>query len=75
MLTLESGSKSMVHNAHEGEEFGYMLSGGITLCIGLRRIKVKKGDSFYFRPTDQHWLENKGKLQAKLLWVSSPPSF
>ncbi len=75
MLTLEPGGRSMVHNAHEGEEFGHVLSGGITLCIGSRRLKVKKGDSFYYRPTDQHWLENTGKLQAKLLWVSSPPSF
>jgi transcriptional regulator with XRE-family HTH domain len=75
MLTLEPGGKSMVHNAHEGEEFGHVLAGWVTLCIGPRRLKVRKGDSFYYRPTDQHWLENNGKLQAKLLWVSSPPSF
>lgn len=75
MLTLDPDGKSMVHTAHEGEEFGHVLSGGVTLCIGLRRIKLKKGDSFYYRPTDQHWLENNGKLSAKLLWVSTPPSF
>lgn len=75
MLTLEPGGRSMVHNAHEGEEFGHVLAGGITVCIGSRRLKAKKGDSFYYRPTDQHWLENTGKLQARLLWVSSPPSF
>lgn len=75
MLTLVPGGKSANQNPHEGEEFGHVLSGTATLCIGNRRLKVKKGDSFYFKPTDQHWLENNGKLTAKLLWVSSPPSF
>ena len=75
MLTLDPGGKSPVQNPHEGEEFGYILSGAVTLCIGNRRLKVKKGDSFYYKPTEQHWLENNGKLTVKLLWISTPPSF
>jgi len=75
MLTLSPGGKSTAQNAHEGEEFGHVLAGGATLCIGARRLRIKKGDSFYFRPADQHWIENNGKLQTRILWVSSPPSF
>lgn len=75
LLTLEPGGKSPAQNAHEGEEFGFVLSGTATLRLGDRKYKVRKGDSFYFRPTDQHWLENNGKIVVKALWVSSPPSF
>ena len=75
LFTLEPGGKSVAQNAHEGEEFGYMLAGAVTLHLGERRLKIRKGDSFYFHPTDVHYLENSGKLPAKLLWVSTPPSF
>jgi len=75
LLTVEPGGKSEVQNPHEGEEFGHILAGTATLCIGNRRMKVRKGDSFYFKPTQQHWIENNGKLTTKLLWVASPPSF
>jgi mannose-6-phosphate isomerase-like protein (cupin superfamily) len=36
---------------------------------------VKKGGSFYFRPTRVHYLINPGKGEARILWVSTPPSF
>ncbi len=75
LLTLETGGKSPVQNPHEGEEFGYVLSGTLTLCLGEERHKVKKGDSFYFRPSGQHWLENNGKITVRVLWISTPPSF
>ncbi len=75
LLTLEPGGKSPVQNPHEGEEFGYVLSGTLTLCLGEERHKVKKGDSFYFRPSGQHWLENNGKITVRVLWISTPPSF
>ncbi|TLC97731.1 helix-turn-helix domain-containing protein [Robinsoniella peoriensis] len=74
-LTLEPGGSTYPDNPHEGEEFGYILQGNITLHIGKRIYKVKKGESFYFNPSQRHYIKNTGKSSAVLIWVSSPPSF
>ena len=60
---------------HEGEEFGFVLKGEIVLIIGKRRVKVKKGESFYFTANKVHQIINKGATPAEFIWVSSPPSF
>lgn len=75
LLSLAPGGQSEEDDPHEGEEFGYVLTGNVVLSLGTRSVKVKKGDSFYFRPSALHCLKNPGKLPAKVLWVSSPPSF
>ena len=51
------------------------LSGSVLLVLGEKRYRVKKGGSFYFRPTRLHYLANPGKAEARVLWVSTPPSF
>ena len=60
---------------HEGEEFGYILSGSVTIHLGKRAIRAKKGESFYFTPNSTHYLTASEKTGASLIWVSSPPSF
>lgn len=60
---------------HEGEEFGFVLKGEITLVLGKRKVKVKKGESFYFTANKVHQIINKGNETAEFIWVSSPPSF
>ena len=52
-----------------------VLGGQITIRIGDKTHKCKKGESFYFKPHAPHCLENHGKIVARVLWVSSPPSF
>ncbi len=74
-LSLAPGGSTYPDNPHEGEEFGYVLSGSITILLGKRSIKVKKGESFYFTPNTTHYLKASDKTGASLLWVSSPPSF
>ncbi len=75
LVTLISGGRTQEDDPHEGEEFGYVLTGGITLVIGDRKYRVKKGESFCFKPLSVHYLKNTGKTEAKLLWVATPPSF
>lgn len=75
LLTLDAGGSTYPDNPHEGEEFGYIISGSITLHIGNRSYKVKKGESFYFTATKQHYITAYEKNGATLLWVSTPPSF
>lgn len=73
MLTLEPDGETYPDNPHEGEEFGYVLQGSITIHIGTKAHRAKKGESFYFVPDKKHYLTSK--TGATLIWVSSPPSF
>ena len=73
LLTLEPGGSTYPDNPHEGEEFGYVLKGSVQLHVGNNIYKIKSGESFYFLPEKQHYLESRHG--ATILWVSSPPSF
>ena len=75
LLTLEPGGETYPDNPHEGEEFGYVLQGNISIHIGSKTYKAKKGESFYFTPNKNHYIAATGKTGATLLWVSTPPSF
>ncbi len=75
IIELVPEGKSYIDDPHEGEEFGYVLQGSITLHLGGKKYKVKKHESFYFKPNSLHFLSNNGKTNAKVLWVSSPPTF
>lgn len=75
LLTLDAGGSTYPDNPHEGEEFGYILNGSISLHIGNRTHKVRKGESFYFTANKQHFITASEKTGATLLWISTPPSF
>lgn len=60
---------------HEGEEFGYVISGRVWLHIGQAAYCVKKGEVFYFTSDKPHRLENRTNEKAVVLWVASPPTF
>jgi transcriptional regulator with XRE-family HTH domain len=75
MVTLEPGGSTYPDNPHEGEEFGYVLEGSIQIQLGNRRLKARKGESFLIHPNEPHCLVNTGRRLARILWVSSPPSF
>ena len=73
LLTLEAGGSTYPDTPHEGEEFGYVLSGSIEIHLGNKVYQAKKSESFYLTPSVKHYITSaKG---AKVLWVSSPPSF
>lgn len=73
LLTLQAGGSTYPDNPHEGEEFGYVLQGAVTIHIGSATHRAKKGESFYFVPSKKHYITSKSG--AVLLWVSTPPSF
>ena len=73
MLTLEPGGETYPDNPHEGEEFGYILQGTVSIHLGNKIYKAKKGESFYFVPDKKHYLTSRSG--AVIMWVSSPPSF
>ncbi|MDF2803446.1 MAG: hypothetical protein K0S61_3349 [Anaerocolumna sp.] len=75
LIDLEPGGSTYPDNPHEGEEFGYILNGSITLHIGNKTFKAKKGESFYFKAGKKHFITASEKQGASLLWISTPPSF
>lgn len=75
LIELEVGGRTKEDYPHEGEEFGYVLNGSIYLYIGDNKYKVRKDESFYFKANSNHFLENAGKSKARIIWVSTPPSF
>ena len=75
LVTLPAGGETVPDDPHEGEEFGYVLSGTLKVVIGDRTERVRKDESFYFAPTAPHKLVNAGKTVCKVLWVSTPPTF
>lgn len=75
ILRLAQGGKTFTDDPHEGEEFGYVLSGSVDLALGDETHRVKSGESFYFRANEPHSIANAGKSAAKVIWVSTPPSF
>ena len=72
-LTLEAGGSTCPDTPHEGEEFGYILQGTVSIHLGNKTYKAKKGESFYYTADKTHFLSSKSG--AVLIWVSSPPSF
>ncbi len=60
---------------HEGEEFGFVLKGTLTLVFEDRRYKVGEGESFYFQSHMPHDWINEGEEDVEVIWVISPPSF
>jgi transcriptional regulator with XRE-family HTH domain len=75
LLDLDVGEKTPEEEPHEGEEFGFVLSGSIELVLGGQSYKLKKGECFYFKATRKHYIANRRNSRAYILWVSSPPNF
>lgn len=75
LLTLQPGGSTWPHTPHEGDEFGYVLTGTIKLHLGDTQHRVRKGESFYYSPRQTHYIENTGTQPARVLWVAAPPTF
>ncbi len=75
MMELPSGGKSFEVASHTGEEFGYVVDGTITLIVGEKKYTVKKGETFYLRGKEFHYLSNNHKTMSRVLWISTPPLF
>ncbi len=75
LIELGEGGESWPLPPGEGEEFGYVLQGTVLLITGQKRLRVRAGCSFCLHPREEHSLRNAGRIRARVLWVSTPPSF
>ena len=57
-LTLQAGGSTCPDTPHEGEEFGYVLQGAVSIHLGNKTYKAKKGESFYYTADKTHFLSS-----------------
>ena len=75
LVSLKPGTESLQDEAHEGEEFGYLLEGTVELILDSTKYRLKKGDCFYFCADKTHSIQNVGQKTARILWIVTPPIF
>jgi transcriptional regulator with XRE-family HTH domain len=73
MIGLAPGEELPEEGPHNGEEFGYILSGVLTVKIGRKVYKVPPRHCFYFEADQTHQYVNRGKVVTNFLWITSPP--
>lgn len=73
LVTLDTGESLPVEEPHNGEEFGYVLSGQLVIKYGKKTFRLKKDDCFYFEADKTHQFSNLGKSRATFVWVMTPP--
>lgn len=75
LLTLQPHGKSHILPNHPGEEFGYVLKGSVTLVRENKKYKLKAQETFYLDGKKSHYLYNHTSSEAKVLWITTPPTF
>ncbi|MFR8548277.1 MAG: helix-turn-helix domain-containing protein [Lachnospiraceae bacterium] len=75
VLTLHPHRRSQELQAFQGEEFGYVMKGAVTIVKGSKKYKVRTGETFYMDGRTSHYLYNHGSSDAKVLWITTPPMF
>jgi len=74
LVTIESQTEHKgVEYHHEGEEFVFVLKGGITIQIGENISRLAKGESLHFNSALHHKLSNPHSDTAELLVVVYVP--
>ena len=74
-ITIYPGGKSQEIVPHDGEDFGFVLSGSADLVYGDEKYHLKKGDTFYVYCNKNYHIENNNKQECDLIWISTPPFF
>jgi transcriptional regulator with XRE-family HTH domain/quercetin dioxygenase-like cupin family protein len=58
---------------HPGTEFGYLISGELTVTLGFTEHKVVAGDAICFPSSTPHRYRNEGPEQAVGVWFVANP--
>ncbi len=75
LITLHPGSQTSLMTSFEGEEFGYVLKGAVTLVREEKSYKIKAKETFYMDGSKSHYLYNHTSRDAQILWITTPPQF
>ena len=72
-VTYEVGGESSPSEAfqrHSGQEWGYVLSGTLTVRIGFDEFVLQPGDAISFDSATPHRLFNAGDVPATAVWFT-----
>ncbi|MBM7049224.1 cupin domain-containing protein [Rhizobium lusitanum] len=75
IFTIAPDGKTASALKHQGEDFGYVLEGSLTLLVDGKEYEIFEGDTFQFRSDRPHGYHNKTSAIAKVLWINTPPTF
>jgi DNA-binding transcriptional MerR regulator len=76
LFRVKPGGGSGESYSHEGEEFLHVLRGDFEIWLdGKDHYHLKPGDSLYFESSTPHRWKNRGRSEAWLLWINTPPTF
>ena len=74
-VKLLPGQKTDPKKPFQGEAFGFVVKGTLTLRFGGEKYVARVGDSFYYAGEREHVLENTGRRPVEFIWVTTPPTF
>ncbi|MDR3215601.1 MAG: XRE family transcriptional regulator [Bacilli bacterium] len=75
LLELSPHKKSNIVLPFEGEAFGFVIEGKVSLHYNEKEFSLCKNNSFYVTGTSEHYLFNKTNKLTKIIWISTPPIF
>lgn len=76
LFRVKPGGGSGESYSHEGEEFLHVLRGEFEIWLDKsEHYRLKPGDSLYFESSTPHRWKNRGRKEAWVLWVNTPPTF
>ena len=73
--TIPPKGRSREPYAHQGEEFGIVLKGDLTLTVGEEIYEVRPMTSFYYSSLLPHSWVNNGTKPCCVIWVITPPAW
>src|SRR4030042_238256 len=74
LLTMKEGAAIDGHfYGHKGDEFAYVIEGELEVEIQDENQLLRQGDSLYIGSIFPSTWANRGKGEAVILWVLSPP--
>lgn len=76
LYRIAPGASSGGSYHHEGEEFIYVLQGGLEIWLDeIERYVLEEGDSLYFQSSQAHRWRSLSHKDTVLLWINTPPTF
>jgi transcriptional regulator with XRE-family HTH domain len=72
-LVCQPGASRNQPPTHPGEEFGFVLTGQLTVTVGEETFVLKAGDSIHYQTLQPHSWRNEGDKVCIAVWAVSPP--
>lgn len=72
-VELQPGMKTSTEDPHPGEEGGYVLKGELTIKLGGKEIKVKRGETYSFKCNKTHYFRNDTDHALSFINIVCPP--